>query len=214
MHKKPYKSGDNMTMLSKKLSWLLRHGAVQEGLPIQSNGFINVADILQHPKYKNCFSLNVLQKLVEDDGKQRYTMRLNAEMGGYEIRANQGHTLKEVEEDKCLKQILLAEEVPLAVHGTYLRHWSTIKREGLRRMSRNHVHFATSDARADNISGFRSDCQVLIYLNVKSALDSGLLKLYRSDNNVILCSGLQDGSIPPKYFDKVIERRTGKLLVF
>lgn len=215
MIKNTPKSSNKQTILSKKLSWLLRHGAVKEGLTIQPNGFIKVFDILQHPNYKNSYNLEILKQLVENDQKQRYTLRYNEELGGFEIRANQGHTLKEVQDDQCLKEILSAEAVPLAVHGTYLRHWPAIKREGLKRMSRNHVHFATSDSKADNISGFRSDCQLLIYLNVKKVLASGELKLYRSDNNVILCSGLtNDGSIPTKYFEKVVNRRTGELMDF
>ncbi|GBP02693.1 tRNA 2'-phosphotransferase 1 [Eumeta japonica] len=214
MLKKEKKILVDLTTLSKKLSWLLRHGAVTKGLQIQENGFINVQDILQHPNYKDCFNLVLLKTLVETDRKQRYTLRHRGEKEGYEIRANQGHTLKEVKEEMCLKRIMSANEVPLAVHGTYFRHWSAIKSEGLKRMSRNHVHFATSIDKADNISGFRSDCQILIYLDVKKALESKELKLYRSDNNIVLCSGLEDGSIPMKYFKKVVERRTGKCIPF
>ncbi|KAM7356138.1 tRNA 2'-phosphotransferase [Cochliomyia hominivorax] len=214
MYKHSNKSIHNTTLLSKKLSWLLRHGARKEGLTIQSNGFIKVEEILQHPNYKKFYNLDILKQLVDNDTKQRYTLRFNEEFEGFEIRANQGHTLKEVKDDKCLKEIVSANEVPLAVHGTYLRHWEAIKREGLKRMSRNHVHFATSDSCADNISGFRSDCQILIYLNVYRVLISGEFKLYRSDNNVILCSGLADGSIPIKYFEKVVNRRTGQLMEY
>lgn len=200
--------------MSRKLSWLLRHGAIAEGLQVQDNGFINVQSILQHPNYKDCFNLELLQTIVGSDRKQRYTLRRIENSEDYEIRANQGHTLKEVKEEQCLKRIISANEAPLAVHGTYFKYWPAIKCQGLRRMSRNHVHFATSNTRADNISGFRSDCQILIYLNVKKVLDSEELKLYRSDNNVILCSGLPDGSIPTIYFEKVVERRTGKYIDF
>ena len=214
MYKKQQKSCNNTIGLSKKLSWLLRHGAVKEGLHIQPDGFVNVQDILEHPNYKNCFTMEVLQKLVADDQKQRYTLQRNALTGHYEIRANQGHTLKEVEDEECLKPIMANDEVPLAVHGTYYRHWNSIKAKGLNRMSRNHIHFATSDTKKQNISGFRSDCQLLIYLDVKQVLESGLFKLYRSDNNVVLCTGLADGSIPKKYFAKVVDRRTGELLEF
>ncbi|TMW54221.1 hypothetical protein DOY81_000720 [Sarcophaga bullata] len=208
MYKKQQKSCDNLTGLSKKLSWLLRHGAVKEGLHIQPDGFVKVQDILEHQNYKNCFTMEVLQKLVAEDQKQRYTLQRNALTGQYEIRANQGHTLKEVEDEECLKSIMAHDEVPMAVHGTYYRHWDSIKAKGLNRMSRNHIHFAISDSKRQNISGFRSDCQLLIYLDIKQVLESGHLKLYRSENNVVLCTGLADGSIPTKYFAKVVDRRT------
>ena len=31
-------------MVSKKISWLLRHGAEQEGLKLRDGGYVNVAD--------------------------------------------------------------------------------------------------------------------------------------------------------------------------
>lgn len=214
MYRKQQKPCNNTTALSKKLSWLLRHGAVKEGLHIKPDGFVKVQDILDHENYKNCFTMDVLQKLVADDQKQRYTLRRNASTDYYEIRANQGHTLKEIRDEECLKPIVSYEGLPLAVHGTYYRHWNSIKVNGLNRMTRNHIHFATSDSKSQNVSGFRSDCEILIYLNVKQVLESGHFKLYRSDNNVILCTGLEDGSIPKKYFAKVVDRRTGQLLDF
>uniref|UniRef100_A0A1I8PP72 2'-phosphotransferase n=1 Tax=Stomoxys calcitrans TaxID=35570 RepID=A0A1I8PP72_STOCA len=200
-------------ILSKKLSWLLRHGAAKEGINIQADGFIKVSDILQHPNYRRDFNMNILRQIVDNDAKQRYTLRKHPVEGHFEIRANQGHSLLEVKADECLQPITKASEVPLAVHGTYYRHWPSIKAEGLKRFTRNHVHFATSDDASDNISGFRSNCQILIYLDTKKLLDEGCLKLFRSDNSVILCSGLpHDGSIPSKYFLKVVDRKTGQLL--
>ncbi|XP_005183157.1 tRNA 2'-phosphotransferase 1 [Musca domestica] len=200
--------------LSKKLSWLLRHGLKKEGFQIQPDGFIRVDDLLKHPNYCRDFSLSTLQKIVEQDAKQRYTLRQNPLQGYWEIRANQGHSLDEIQSDQCLQLINNAAEVPLAVHGTYYRHWPSIKTHGLKRFQRNHVHFATSDDCSNNISGFRSDCQILIYLNVEKIFKEGQLKLYRSANNVILCGGLEDGSIPCKYFLKVVDRRSGQHLEY
>ena len=39
--------------LSKKLSYLLRHGAVKEGFDIDTAGFVLVKDILADKKFKN-----------------------------------------------------------------------------------------------------------------------------------------------------------------
>lgn len=209
-----HQTGRADVMLSKKLTWLLRHGALKEGVQIQPNGFIKVDDILKHHNYRHLYTLDTLKTMAKNDAKQRFALRQNPEEGFWEIRANQGHTLSEVKAEECLHLISNPNEVPLAVHGTYYRHWPSIRAQGLRRMTRNHVHFAASDARADNISGFRGDCQVLIYLNVKKVLEEDRLKLYRSDNNVVLCSGLEEGCIPCKYFEKVVERKSGKLLEF
>eukprot|EP00121_Abeoforma_whisleri_P005762 Awhi_evm1s5222 len=47
----------------------------------------------------------------------------------------------------------------------------------------------------------RTDCDVLIYIDVPKAFQDGI-KFYRSSNNVILSAGI-DGVIPPQYFKKV-----------
>jgi RNA 2'-phosphotransferase, Tpt1 / KptA family len=42
-----------------------------------------------------------------------------------------------------LSKVQDAKEIPIVVHGTYRRAWSTIQKEGLSKMSRNHIHFAS-----------------------------------------------------------------------
>lgn len=204
----------NEIQLSKQLSWLLRHGAQKEGITIQPDGFVSVADILKHPRFGKQYSLEKLQDIVATDAKKRYTLRLNPLTAHQEIRANQGHSLEAVEAEACLQRIHSVNELPDAVvHGTFYRNWESIKTEGLKRMRRNHVHFAVlSDDSSGPLSGFRSDCQVLIYLNVAKVLDDKL-QLFRSSNNVILCSGV-DGCISSVYFHKAVDRRTGKTLPY
>ncbi|KAH8365915.1 hypothetical protein KR093_007299, partial [Drosophila rubida] len=201
------------TQLSKQLSWLLRHGAQKEGLQIQPDGFVCVAEILRHSRYGAHFNQAKLEELVATDAKQRYTLRFNPKTGAQEIRANQGHSLAAVTSDACLQRIESVAQLSEAavVHGTYYRHWERIKNEGLRRMQRNHVHFAVLDKR-EVLSGFRSDCQLLIYLNVGKVLEHQL-ELFRSSNNVVLCAGVE-GSISTEYFLRVVDRRTGKSLSY
>jgi 2'-phosphotransferase len=40
------------TDLSKALSWILRHGAVQEGLTIDSSGFVPLQEVMQYLRGK------------------------------------------------------------------------------------------------------------------------------------------------------------------
>lgn len=46
---------------SKALSWLLRHGAIKEGIPIDSAGYVLVADLLKHPKLAGLTARSVRQ---------------------------------------------------------------------------------------------------------------------------------------------------------
>lgn len=199
--------------LGKKLSWLLRHGAHKEGLNIGADGYMQVTAILNHSNYAPHYTLATIKRLVENDNKQRFSLSYLSGTGEYLIKANQGHSMQAVEAELCLTPIQDATEVPLAVHGTYYRFWDKIRAEGLRTMQRNHIHFAVTDKVKPGISGFRSDCQVLIYVDVAKAITEGGMQFYRSQNNVILCSG-RGGKIEKKYFTKVLDRKTMTALNF
>lgn len=163
------------------------------------------------------------------------------------IRATQGHSIKTVDAAAFLEKLSLSEEDKLpstVVHGTYHSSWPAILESGgLRCMGRNHVHFATGptlesilplhidgtshtaeglkslgldDGRV--ISGMRRDAQVLIYINLRKALEAGC-PFWRSENGVILSEGLasseddgngnQLGFVPLEFFDVVVERKAG-----
>ncbi len=83
---------------------------------------------------------------------------------------------------------------PAVIHGTYASKWEPIKKRGLSRMARNHIHFAPG--RRDTlvlhisrkliqivfsfvfrlyedhvISGMRRNCDLLIYVDVSKAME-------------------------------------------
>ncbi|KAI9344310.1 phosphotransferase KptA/Tpt1 [Obelidium mucronatum] len=188
---------------SKTLSYILRHGAAKEGIPIRADGNVLVSDLIKHKKFRGK-KLEDFQLAVASNDKQRYT--LTNEDGQWLIRANQGHSLKvEVE----LEEIKDPSEIPVVVHGTYHRFWSAIEREGLKTMNRNHIHFAVGKpGESGVISGMRSSSQILIYVNIPLAMAEGI-KFYRSANNVILSKGI-NGVILPKYFAEVEVRQQPK----
>lgn len=147
--------------VSKKLSWLLRHGAEQEGLKLGEGGFVNLQDVLTN---RNLRSLKVtfdeVREIVQDNDKQRFTLvpvpsAPGGEVEGVQpavpsdkpkdwlIRANQGHSLK-VEAEGLLVPITADNMPSTAVHGTTHAAWLLIVASGgLKAMGRNHVHFAS-----------------------------------------------------------------------
>ncbi|BBG97405.1 RNA 2'-phosphotransferase, Tpt1 / KptA family [Prunus dulcis] len=54
---------------------------------------------------------------------------------------------------------------------------------------------------SEEVPGMRRDVNVLIYLDVRKALEEGM-KFYISENKVILTEGF-DGVVPVKYFEKI-----------
>jgi 2'-phosphotransferase len=137
------------------------------------------------------------------------------------IRANQGHTLK-VDVVDLLTPITSENAPALIVHGTTRRAWPLIVSSGgLKPMGRNHVHFATGlpagfkrlveagiegeEKSPPVISGMRSSSSVLIFVDLKKAMEMGL-QFWISENGVVLCDGGENGIIPIEYFESVEER--------
>lgn len=57
------------------------------------------------------------------------------------------------------------------------------------------------------ISGMRTNCEVVIEINMVKAIKEGHILFYISENRVILSSGI-DGVLPSKYFRQVINMKT------
>lgn len=136
------------------------------------------------------------------------------------IRANQGHSFsKHIESDK-LHTPLTKEELSdpnlTIVHGTTRKAWEDhIRIEGLSRMKRTHIHFATGLPTSDNkpISGMRATSQIYIYINGEKCAKDGV-PFFKSDNGVILTAGVnEDGFLPVKYFRKVVMAFNDKVLL-
>lgn len=186
-------------------------------MEISNSGYIKVLDILNHKSFKNLYSVDDILRIVKTNDKQRFTI-IHDKDTDLQICANQGHSIQVSTEifevlihwllsclqnvDVELKPVALDEEIEV-IHGTSFKNWEKIKTEGLSRMKRNHIHFATGRPTDRNvISGVRNNAQIFIYINLWLAISEGL-KFYRSINNVILSTGDENGIIKPKYFFKV-----------
>lgn len=223
--------------VSKKLSWLLRHGAQEERLQLGDGGFANLQDVLNNRKIRSLkVSLDEVRQIVDDNDKQRFTIKPVSEASrpadgsaapspnpsDWLIRANQGHSVK-IEAEGLLTPITVDNTPGTAVHGTSHAAWLRIVASGgLKPMGRNHVHFAsglppdfqlTPDGSAATgsapvVSGMRQSSTILAFLDVAKAMDRGL-KLWLSDNGVILSEGNADGIVPLDLLLRV-EDRTGE----
>lgn len=220
------------TQVSKKMSWLLRHGAEEEGLQFLDGGFLNLSDVLANRKFKSMKVTHAeIKEVVAADEKQRYTMvpvpeadATSDKPADFLIRANQGHSVK-MESEGLLKPVTKDDMPASAVHGTTHAAWGLIVASGgLKAMGRNHVHFASglpagfksvveeggedaSTTAAPVISGMRKTSTILVFLDLAKAMDAGLV-FGISDNGVVLTEGNKDGLVPLEFFQRV-EDRTG-----
>ncbi|XP_020599335.1 tRNA 2'-phosphotransferase 1-like isoform X2 [Phalaenopsis equestris] len=163
--------------LGRLMTRILRHMAAEVNLEMRSDGFVRVGDLLK-------LNLTTYAKVP--------------------LRA---HTIEDVKEtvtsESLLKPILSADELQVCVHGTYKKNLESILQYGLKRMERLHVHFASGlPSDGEVISGMRRDVNMLIFLDLRKALQDGM-RFYVSDNKVILTEGF-DGIVPAKYFEKMI----------
>lgn len=67
--KRPADSPD--VKLSKSLSYILRHGAAKENLPIRKDGYLSLESLLKHSKFKST-KPSTISRIVLENAKQRY----------------------------------------------------------------------------------------------------------------------------------------------
>ncbi|EMD58782.1 hypothetical protein COCSADRAFT_153342 [Bipolaris sorokiniana ND90Pr] len=214
--------------VSKKISWLLRHGADQEGLRLGKGGYVNVQDALNTKALQSLkITFAEVRDAVANNEKQRFSMipvsiQESDDPAEYLIRANQGHSIKVENEGLLVPITTEAGNVPeTVVHGTDERAWNLIlKSGGLRPMGRNHIHFASglpagfksldsTSASADAapvISGMRRGSTILVYVDIDAALAAGI-KFFISENGVILTEGNEQGFLPYTFFKRVESRK-------
>lgn len=88
--------------LSKKLSFILRHGANELGINMSSDGYVFVDEMCSKGSINVPFS--TIEKVVLNNDKKRFQL-IKAEDDRWKIRASQGHTIKEVNQDQLLTKI-------------------------------------------------------------------------------------------------------------
>lgn len=197
-------SDQDIVRLSKKLSKTLRHAAVEMGLKIGSDGNVLLSELLKHQMFRGVTDADI-RLVVDGNDKKRF--ELSEIDGSTYIRAAQGHTLKCIDDAELLTEVTDPDEVPDCIHGTYKRFLPLIMEGGLNRMKRNHIHMARGIPGEDEvISGMRKSCEVVLYIDVKAAMEAGI-KFYKSSNEVILTQGLNDsGILPAEFIAQVVER--------
>jgi len=138
--------------ISKRMSWLLRHGADDVGLAIDPEGYVAITDVLRtlkgdHPGISRQVLAAVIHQVEPD--KQRFRIE------GEWIRANYGHSF-----DSKVKRT--ATEPPeTLLYGTSRRSLPEIFRTGLRPMERQFVHLTTDPALAAQIGARHGRARIL-----------------------------------------------------
>ena len=96
---------------------ILRHKAVEMKLDIGPDGFIPLDQVLGASTALRHTTLGEIQEVVRENDKQRFLLK--EVEGTWFIRANQGHSIKTMEESELFTPVTSSEGISLVVHGTY-----------------------------------------------------------------------------------------------
>jgi putative RNA 2'-phosphotransferase len=170
--------------LSKLLAFVLRHRADEFGLLLDPEGFVPLDELLAAINQKGGWGwvrAEHVEQVIAQQEKRRY------EIVDGDIRAIYGHTLA----TEISYPVVTPPDVLL--HGTARRFIDTIRREGLRPMSRQYVHL-TDDLALAQLTGRRRDSQpAILRIEAARAHAEGVV-FFRADNGIFLVK-----QVPPEY---------------
>jgi putative RNA 2'-phosphotransferase len=176
-------NNSRLVKISKYLSKHLRHRPDRIGIQLAPGGWVPVSELLDAcQKYNFPVQLAELEKVVAENDKQRFSF----DSTGTLIRANQGHS---IEIDLQLEAVIPPD---ILYHGTSIGAVDSILKEGISKMSRNHVHLSIDIQTARKV-GSRHGIPAICTVDT-AAMYSDSYTFYCSDNGVWLVD-----SVPQKY---------------
>ncbi|MEG4444966.1 RNA 2'-phosphotransferase [Microcoleus sp. AT9_B5] len=169
--------------ISKYLSRHLRHAPSRIGIQLAPGGWVPVSELLAACQTNNFpVQLAELQKVVAQNDKQRFSF----DSTGTLIRANQGHS---VEVDLQLEPAVPPD---ILYHGTGSTAVESILCQGIRKMSRHHVHLSVNIQTARQV-GARHGIPAVFTVDAAAMQGDGYI-FYCSANKVWLVN-----FVPPNY---------------
>lgn len=134
------------------MSLVLRHKPETIGLALNENGWADVQEMIAKMNATGAgVDLKLIQTVVETNDKKRFAFNEHQTM----IRASQGHS---VEVDLELTELQPPE---LLYHGTIQESVDLIRTEGLKKMSRQHVHLSKDKETAQKVGSRRGKPVIL-----------------------------------------------------
>lgn len=178
---------------SKFLSYVLRHEPQAIGLTLDSEGWADIAALIDGAKCTGkTIDRDLIRQVVDTSDKKRFTISED----GLRIRAAQGHSTKAV-------AIMYPEKTPpeFLYHGTATRFLESILKEGLRSGERHHVHLS-QDEQTAIIVGQRYGKPVVLKLEALRMHRQGF-KFFLAENGVWLTD-----QVPPEFLTPTSSSRT------
>jgi putative RNA 2'-phosphotransferase len=171
--------------VSKFLSLILRHKPETIQLTLDENGWAQVDELITKANRHNVpLTSDSLTRIVETNDKKRFTFSED----GKRIRASQGHSIP--------VDLQLTEGIPppQLFHGTALKNLGSIKRQGLLKGRRHHVHLSADRQTAKSV-GARYGKPAIITINAE-AMHRDRFLFFQTQNGVWLTE-----TVPARYLE-------------
>lgn len=175
-----------LTEMSRFISLILRHKPETIGISLDEHGWANVDELLEGISKTKKIDMEMLEKIVAEDNKQRYSFNEDKTL----IRANQGHSIPvDVELQKM-------DAPQYLYHGTAEKYVDSIMTQGLIPKSRLYVHLSADYDTAVNVGKRHGRPVIFRVLSEKMSMDG--FEFYRSVNGVWLTK-----AVPVEYLEKL-----------
>ncbi len=169
------KEKDRLKRKSKFLSLVLRHKPEVIGISMDEQGWVDVSELLEKLDANGrSMSMEELEEVVAKNDKKRFAFNEDHSR----IRASQGHSLD-------LELGYSPSEPPNELyHGTATRFIDSIRKSGLEKRNRHHVHLSANLNTAKDVGG-RHGKPVILIVKAKEMQEAGF-KFFVSENAVWL----------------------------
>ena len=152
---------DNDVKLGRFISLILRHKPETINLKLDKNGWADTKELIEKiSKSGREIDFKTLERIVNENNKKRYSFNDDKT----KIRAVQGHS---IEVDLELKEV-----VPPAIlyHGTAFKNLESIKKQGIKKMNRQHVHLSADIGTAKNVATRHSGKYIILEIDTEGML--------------------------------------------
>ena len=182
------RSENKIDLISKRLSYILRHNPKRFKVYLDEKGWANLDDVLGGLRsFGDIIDLEKedLLNMVSKQRKARFDIYNN------KIKANYGHTV-------FIKEMDAVKPPDVLYHGTARRYINSILRNGLIRMQRQYVHLSLDLDIAIETGKRKDRTPSIIQIDSKTAYQEGIL-FYKGSDRILLSENLL-----PKYL-KIIK---------
>ena len=164
--------------LPKYISMLLRHHPESKNLHMDHHGWVEVDELISKISTKrNPVTFEMIKNIVDTDNKNRFDIQeLN---GVYYIRANQGHSIKDID---IGFDVVTPPDV--LFHGTAQKSVDSILKSGIEKRGRQYVHLSPDISTAIKVGERHGDVRIF-EINAKQMKEDGKI-FYLSKNGVWL----------------------------